>query len=295
MKKEETEINHSVNQLKSKKMKNRNKEIAEQSLEIIKTGVLQISEKSVVVKNDIEQSVSLTFTASPDNLDQMLQQRSTPTAVVATEITVVKQSTLEALFQEQSSGLKVAVLNFASAKNPGGGFIGGASAQEESLARSSSLYASLTKDTTMYQYNRAHTTFLYSDYMIYSPKVLFWMNDAGTVLETPVKADVITAPAPNKGAMLQHKRQHEIDAIEGTFKTRIDKLLALAESQQVECLILGAWGCGVFQNDPFDVARYFKEAIDSTYKNCFKRIVFAIYGGSKNSDCLIAFQQKLSK
>lgn len=154
-------------------MKNRNKEIAEQSLEVIKTGVLQINEKRVVVKNDIEQSISLTFTASPDNLDQLQLQRSTPAANVATEITVVKQSTLEALFQEQSSGLKVAVLNFASAKNPGGGFIGGASAQEESLARSSSLYASLTKDTTMYQYNRAHTTFLYSDYMIYSPKVLF--------------------------------------------------------------------------------------------------------------------------
>jgi uncharacterized protein (TIGR02452 family) len=276
-------------------MKNRNKEIAEQSLEIIKTGVLQIGEKSVVVRNDIEQSISLTFTASPDNLAQLQLQRSMPTAIVATEITVVKQSTLEALFQEQTSGLKVAVLNFASAKKPGGGFIGGASSQEESLARSSSLSASLTKDFTMYQYNRARATFLYSDYMIYSPEVLFWMDDTGTVLETPVKADVITAPAPNKGAMLQHKRQHEIDAIESTFKTRIDKLLALAQSQQVECLILGAWGCGVFKNDPSDVARYFKEAIDSTYKHCFKKVVFAIYGGSRSSDCLNAFQLQFSE
>jgi uncharacterized protein (TIGR02452 family) len=54
-------------------------------------------------------------------------------------------------------------------------------------------------------------------------------------------------------------------------------------------------GCGVFQNDPFDVAMYFKEAIDSTYKNCFKKVVFAIYGGSKNSDCLNAFEQQFSK
>lgn len=278
-------------------MKSRNKEIAEQSLEIIKTGVLQIGENIVVVRNDIEQSISLTFTASPDNLAQLQLQRSMPTAIVATEITVVNQSTLEALFQEQTSGLKVAVLNFASAKNPGGGFRGGASAQEESLARSSSLYASLTKDKKMYNYNtsKANATYLYSDYMIYSPKVLFWMDDTGTVLETPVKADVITAPAPNKGAMLQHKRQHEIDVLESTFKTRIDKLLALAQSQQVECLILGAWGCGVFQNDPSDVARYFKEAIDSTYKHCFKKVVFAIYGRSKNIDCLNAFQLQFSE
>jgi uncharacterized protein (TIGR02452 family) len=202
---------------------------------------------------------------------------------------VTRLSSVEAIIRE-NSGLKTAVLNFASAKNPGGGFLGGAVAQEESLARSSSLYASLTKDLTMYQFNRSNTTFLYSDYMIYSPEVVFWMNDAGEFLEKPVSVNVITSPAPNKNAMLQHNRQNEIDRIEAVFRQRMDKLFALALHQEVECLILGAWGCGVFRNDPVLVSRYFKEALETKYKDQFRRIVFAIYG-RKDEHMLNAFKQ----
>src|SRR5258705_8268933 len=42
-----------------------------------------------------------------------------------------------------STHAHVAVLNFASAKNPGGGFLGSARAQEEDLARASALYPCL--------------------------------------------------------------------------------------------------------------------------------------------------------
>jgi uncharacterized protein (TIGR02452 family) len=105
--------------------------------------------------------------------------------------------------------LRIVILNFASAKNPGGGFLGGASAQEESLARSSCLYPSQTKDWTMYHFNRNQTDFLYSDYMIYSPNVVFWFDDNGISFESPIQVDVITSPAPNKGAMLQHNRKGE--------------------------------------------------------------------------------------
>ena len=267
----------------------KNKLIAEKTLAIIEKGEFLKDENKIQVKAEIEQSVSLTFTSSPADLEALIDQQTTQVTGYTTEIEVKNLSTIAALIQEGSTQ-KVAILNFASAKNPGGGFIGGASAQEESLARSSSLYASLTKDLTMYHYNKAHTTFLYSDYMIYSPNVLFWMDDEGTFLESLVKVDVITAPAPNQGAMLQHKRQNEIDAIEEVFKKRMDKILALAVSQQVECLILGAWGCGVFQNDPKKVAAYFKDAIEYTYKNQFKKIVFAIYG-RKDLSMLAIFKE----
>jgi uncharacterized protein (TIGR02452 family) len=267
----------------------KNKLIAEKTLEIIEKGEFLNGEKKIYVKEEIEKSISLTFTSNPDNLEELLNQNTLTIGEYETEIEVKNLSTIEALVQENSYQ-KVAVLNFASAKNPGGGFIGGASAQEESLARSSSLYSSLTKDLTMYKYNKSNTAFLYSDYMIYSPNVLFWMNDDGTFLETLVKVDVITSPAPNKGAMLQHKRQNEIDSIEETFKKRIDKMLALASSQKVECLILGAWGCGVFQNDPKKVANYFKEAIENKYKGQFKKIVFAIFG-RKDLSILNIFQE----
>ncbi|MNJ86151.1 hypothetical protein D3C87_36380 [compost metagenome] len=256
--------------------KTKNIQQAEKSLQIIEAGMYFHGESNVSVKDQIAKSIGSTFTASPAGLKELTDQEL-PAAKYDTQIEVNRMSTNEALAVDRP-GLKTAVLNFASAKNPGGGFLGGAVAQEESLARSSSLYASLTKDRTLYEFNRSQSTFLYSDYMIYSPEVLFWMDDNGEFLEKPVSVDVITSPAPNKGAMKQNNRPQEIDQIEETFRVRIDKLFALAVSQKVECLILGAWGCGVFQNDPAQVAVYFKEALENKYKGQFKLIVFAIYG-----------------
>lgn len=257
--------------------KHKNAYIAERTLEIIDTGILVRETDQIDVSAAIHSSVDRTFTLSPEELEKLAREPIVAPGTFETELLVTHQSTIEALLHE-SAYRKTTVLNFASAKNPGGGFIGGASAQEESLARSSSLYASLTKNLTMYQYNRAHSSFLYSDYLIYSPDVLFWMNDNGDFLDKPVPVHVITSPAPNKGAMLQHHRENELEALEDTFKRRIDHMLATAFSQQSECLILGAWGCGVFQNDPVKVAGYFKELLEGKYANCFKKIVFAIYG-----------------
>jgi uncharacterized protein (TIGR02452 family) len=68
------------------------------------------------------------------------------------------------------------VLNFASAKNPGGGFLNGARAQEESLARSSALYPCLRK-SGMYDHHRASGDCLYTDWMIVSPEVPVYRDD----------------------------------------------------------------------------------------------------------------------
>lgn len=267
--------------------KSTNIQLAKQSLQIIEEGKYHNGKHEVLVGERVEKSVEGTFTVAPEDWTKLTEKL--PAASNNTVVEVHHWSSNEAIFQEHS-GLKTAVLNFASAKNPGGGFLGGAVAQEECLARSSSLYASLIKDRTMYEFNRSQSTFLYSDYMIYSPGVLFWMTDQGDLLEEPAVVDVITSPAPNKGAMIQNNRLHEMDEIAATFKGRIDKLFALALSQQVECLILGAWGCGVFRNDPSEVAACFKEALEGKYRGQFKRVLFAIYG-KKDDRTLHAFKQ----
>lgn len=141
----------------------------------------------------------------------------------------------------------------------------------------------------MYKYNRGRSTYLYSDYMIYSPEVVFWMDDEGKLLKEPVIADVLTSPAPNKGAMIQNNCPDQIKKLEFTFRSRIEKMLRLAASQEVECLILGAWGCGVFRNEPVEVATYFHELLTGEYQGRFKKIVFAVYDRSKSQDCYNAF------
>jgi uncharacterized protein (TIGR02452 family) len=257
--------------------KNYRVEIANKTLEIIKNGFYEYKGKKIVIERELEESKKNTFTIAPNDWDAILKMPIENK--FETEIVTKNCSTIEAIAEEKKG--RIGVLNFASAKNPGGGFLGGASAQEESLARSSNLYDTQIKDKTMYDFNRNQSSFLYSDYMIYSPNVLFWNDDKGDYFEKPLTADVITAPAPNKGAMLQHNRKEEIAKAEVVFKERMDKVLAIALKQNIETLILGAWGCGVFRNEPKDVALLFKEIIAEKYAGAFKKIVFAIFSGSE--------------
>ncbi|KZP28482.1 hypothetical protein FIBSPDRAFT_852625 [Athelia psychrophila] len=96
----------------------------------------------------------------------------------------------------------IGVLNFASATKPGGGFLTGAQAQEESLARSSTLYRSLTAAPAQAFYaahNRNSRGEYYTHAMALSPGVVFFRDDAGGWTE-PVEADVLTSAAVNAGA-----------------------------------------------------------------------------------------------
>lgn len=173
-------------------------------------------------------------------------------------------------------GRKSVRLNFASAKNPGGGFLGGAQAQEESLARSSSLYPSLTANFEMYEYNRRGSSCLYSDWMIYSPKVPVFRNDDGSLIQTPYLVSFLTSPAVNAGVVKQ-KEAKNINLIEKTNRERARKFLWIANKENHKTLILGAWGCGVFQNDPAEIAQMFNELLTGEFKNCFERVIVAIY------------------
>ncbi|UTN05035.1 TIGR02452 family protein [Flavobacterium bizetiae] len=257
--------------------KNYRVEIANKTLETAKNGFYEYKGKEIVVEKELKESIENTFTIAPKDWEAIL--KNPIENKFETEIVTKNCSTIEAIVQEKNG--KICVLNFASAKNPGGGFLGGASAQEESLARSSNLYETQIKDKTMYDFNRKQSSFLYSDYMIYSPNVLFWNDDDGNYFEKPFSADIITAPAPNKGAMLQHNRKEEIAATEEVLKNRMDKVLAIAAKQKNDTIILGAWGCGVFRNEPKDVAHLFKEIITEKYAGAFKKIVFAIFDNSE--------------
>ena len=102
----------------------------------------------------------------------------------------------------------LAILNFASAKNPGGGFSSGSQAQEESLARSSGLYSSIIGQPAYYQANRKFGSTLYSDHAIYSPDVPIFRNDEGELLSAAYTASFITMPAVNAGTLKPGSSDH---------------------------------------------------------------------------------------
>lgn len=202
---------------------------------------------------------------------------------------ITNQTTLEAALELVSTvGRGVGVLNFASAKNPGGGFLRGTQAQEESLARSSTLYASLSSPQCkdFYEYHKQSGDLLYSDRMIYTRNCVVFRDDAGNLLPRPYEIDVLTAAAPNLRAIEEKFCGEVLDKqkslVRGAITHRIRKLLTIFAKHHCHSLVLGAWGCGVFGNDPNIVAEAFRIFLSREFENRFRRVHFAIYGSDDN-------------
>lgn len=180
-------------------------------------------------------------------------------------------STLDAC--EQLRDVKgLCALNFASAKNPGGGFLKGSLAQEESICRASGLYYCLPD--TMYELNKKdHRNYLYHHAAIFSPGVPVIKDNDGNILNERYYASFITCPAINKT---------HAEPIVGTdvclmeMKSRIDLILAIAAHQKCKTLVLGNFGCGVFGNNVHDVAKIFHDWLSTKYDGYFEKIVFAV-------------------
>ena len=173
------------------------------------------------------------------------------------------------------AGRGLAALNFASARNPGGGVLRGAQAQEESLARSSGLYDSLIRCPEFYAYHRQGRSLLYSDRVIYSPSVPVFRDDRGGWLPTAVPVAVLTSAAPNR-RMIERNQPEEAAAIVEVLHRRARAVLAVAADQQITHLVLGAWGCGVFGNRPPEVATVFAAHLHGEFADAFEHVTFAI-------------------
>ena len=169
---------------------------------------------------------------------------------------------------------RVAGLNFASATSPGGGFLSGARAQEECIARSSGLYACL-EHREMYARHRAVLDATYSDYVIYSPDVPVFRSDDGHLLEEPWSMSVLTCPAVN-GVGISKYAPERATEIPQVMRERTRKVLAVAAGHGQRRLILGAWGCGAFGRDREMMAGLFAEALAEHGGGVFDEVVFAV-------------------
>lgn len=188
---------------------------------------------------------------------------------------------------------KVVCLNFASAKNPGGGFLSGSQAQEESLARSSGLYPCISQMKEMYDYNWGIKTCLYSDYMIYSPKVPVFRDDNNKLLNEAFLTSFITAPAVNAGVVMEREKG-STEKIHSVMINRIKKILLIAALNNNKAIVLGAYGCGVFRNKAEDVAEYFRKVLNEDgYKLLFDKVVFAIYDNAVDKSKIRVFERAL--
>jgi uncharacterized protein (TIGR02452 family) len=223
---------------------------------------------------------------------EQLASLTVPRGSHATRVEVTAETTAQAARRLIETGAPhVGALNYASAKNPGGGFIGGARAQEEDLALCSALYPCLLRQPRYYEANRACGTMLYTHHLIYSPNVPFFRDERLALIESPYEISIITSPAPNAGEALRRDSTCGA-AIEQTLRERARHVLLAAADQGVRTLVLGAWGCGVFRNDPDMVSAMFAEWLASTaLAGRFEHVTFAI-PGRRDDHNLRAFERR---
>ena len=187
-------------------------------------------------------------------------------------------------FDEENE--RLAALNFASFRNPGGMYMEGSSAQEESLCHHSNLYSALSNRDDYYRANRylLHDG-VYATRGLYTPDVYFFNPDDENVQNCNINpdtdtaiCDVITLAAPNYKAAVNHGVDE--DTFYHAMIDRVDAIISVAAQMNVNILILGAYGCGVFGWDPEEVADIFFDRIITLPQSLsINRFVFAIPAG----------------
>jgi uncharacterized protein (TIGR02452 family) len=267
-------------------------EIAKETVAIAERGAYELPGHAgarVEIGDAVARAVGGTVLYGPDDYAGL----AVPAPAERTVFEVTGETTGEAARRlvEREGEAHVVALNFASAKNPGGGFLGGARAQEEDLARCSALYACQIKERPYYDENRASPSMLYTDHLIYSPDVPFFRDEKHALLPSPFLVSILTSPAPNAGEA--RERGESAQAIRATLARRGEQVLRVAAHHGHRTLVLGAWGCGVFRNDPVEVAAVFGELLGaSPFDRAFSRVVFAVYDRSRDQANRRAFDAR---
>ena len=240
------------------------------------------------LKQAITDSIKATTFYSTEDYPSLPKPRFKKTA-----ISVVKRRSFDAAIsmQRKHLELRIAVHNFASATNPGGGVKRGSRAQEEALCRCSTLYPVLNTEENwqrFYSVNRELADPLYDDACIYTPEIIICKSDIDRPARLPRDkwdlVDVITIAAPNlrehpnniynpghaKSVQVSDEELFEIQ------ETRLRHMFTVVAHHGAEIFVTGAFGCGAFKNNPEVVAQVYKKILPE-FDGFFKEIVFAIY------------------
>lgn len=183
-------------------------------------------------------------------------------------VSVVSTDTITTALSLRDKG-KTCILNMASERRPGGGVRNGQIAQEECLFRCTDLYKSVVE----------HFYPIGEDECLYTNNSLI-IKDKDYGLINPMTVDCITIPAINLNKLSRNLSDEEYEDI---TKMKIRMMLALPQLNNCDNLILGAWGCGVFKNDPHKVSQIFKKVLDEV-KDSYKNVIFGVINDINSVD-----------
>ena len=248
--------------------------IAEENKAIVKSGRFPLDLRNVETVTDTDHAL----------IKAQLRKASFSAARGGGRVTVTRETSIGAAISYHMSNphSPICVLSFADAHQAGGGYLRGRGAQEETLCRQTLLYPTI-RGNLMYAMNEGCRNGCASDVMIYSPNVYVIRDDSYDEIDHPFMVNIISAAAVDN-------RSGDVTISPRLMEERIRKIVRLAAARKNDVLILGAFGCGVFKNDPKKISAIFKKVLkDEGMKNYFTDVIFPI----KDSKMSMIFQSAL--
>lgn len=193
-----------------------------------------------------------------------------PVNPVQTRWLVEPCTTFEMILRLTNQGYRPLVLDMANRYRRGGGVTNGAAAQEETLCCQSDLYAGLER--VPYPLPERGGAYI--------PGVQFFRDDRFRFINPPLIADVFASAAYNCNQ--EHGRGYDRPAndnehIDGT-KEKIRTMLRTGRQEGHSAVVLSAFGCGAFRNDPQEIARMYREIFqEPEFRGAFEVVAFGIY------------------
>ena len=266
--------------------------ILKETLNIIRDGRYVTDGKNVALTHPISNLKQAVYLSEKDVLNIIVEQKwkySQHKDAKSALVKVTNRDTFSAALamsrkSRHAHENEIAVLNFANPVNPGGGVRYGAVAQEEDLCRKSTLLTSLESEDAAeyYRFHKEQCDCFSSHSIIVSPYVEVFRSYNNDLLPYTFPVSVLTCAAPIVDGV--KSRPYSYAEYATLLSDRITGILSVCAKLGYKKLVLGAWGCGSFGNDPMLVARLFEQNIRQ-FDSAFDEIEFAVLGNGSNFDC----------
>lgn len=209
--------------------------------------------------------------------DEVAALAATASDGAAPRIEVADETTASAVAR---LGGVLGVLVSASGTEPGGGLARSVAGQEEDLCATSGWWACARAIPAFHDAHRAAEPLCNSGVVASFPDVPFFATAAGA-LPAVIRATMVAAAAPDaRGLTLSGQAAMDLGP---ALTARVRGQLAVFRALGLRRLVLAAFGCGAYGNDPRDVALTYRAAlVDGGFGGAFDHVVFAISSGPRS-------------
>lgn len=233
------------------------KQVYFNSCSIIRNGGYDYGERNIAIGNQSTERKTIVYS------NPMTSEKTSQAYMMS--IDVRQEDALSAARELLEENLRPAVLcncNRQSPKNSRG--------QSGNISRRTDLPFFLHQESQAYPLDRNWGGIYCHGVTVFRGKE----QDGYPLLEYPFTLDIIAVPAINNPTLVNGKLSRA--GATGT-ENKIRTIFRIAKSNGNDSLVLGAFGCGRYNNPPEDIARIFKSILSETeFATSFRKVIFAI-------------------